>query len=82
VLQGLISAGQQLSDQEAANLIFMPGFSTATQVTELQGRGIGMDVVRARSQRAGGAHRDHHGSRQKGTNFSCTAPDHRGDPGG
>jgi chemosensory pili system protein ChpA (sensor histidine kinase/response regulator) len=43
-----------LSDAEAANLIFMPGFSTATQVTELAGRGIGMDVVRSEVYALGG----------------------------
>jgi chemosensory pili system protein ChpA (sensor histidine kinase/response regulator) len=52
--QGLVAAGQELSDQEAANLIFMPGFSTAAQVTELSGRGIGMDVVRAEVNALGG----------------------------
>ncbi|MDB5881727.1 MAG: putative histidine kinase, CheA, partial [Ramlibacter sp.] len=52
--QGLISAGQTLSDQEAATLIFMPGFSTASEVTELSGRGIGMDVVRAEVNAVGG----------------------------
>ncbi len=52
--QGLVSSGQQLTDAEAANLIFMPGFSTAGQVTELAGRGIGMDVVRAEVNALGG----------------------------
>ena len=52
--QGLIAPGQALSDEEAANLIFMPGFSTAAQVTELAGRGIGMDVVRAEVNALGG----------------------------
>ena len=52
--QGLISPEQQLSDAEAANLIFMPGFSTAAQVTELAGRGIGMDVVRSDVNALGG----------------------------
>uniref|UniRef100_UPI0035B46BC5 hybrid sensor histidine kinase/response regulator n=1 Tax=Hylemonella sp. TaxID=2066020 RepID=UPI0035B46BC5 len=51
---GLIAPGQQLSDAEAANMIFMPGFSTATSVTELAGRGIGMDVVRSEVQALGG----------------------------
>lgn len=37
----------RLSDQEAFNLIFEPGFSTAATVTEVSGRGVGMDVVRA-----------------------------------
>lgn len=51
---GLITADQSLEDQEAANLIFMPGFSTAAQVTELSGRGIGMDVVRSEVSALGG----------------------------
>ena len=51
---GLMTADQQLDDQEAANLIFMPGFSTAAQVTELSGRGIGMDVVRSEVNALGG----------------------------
>jgi two-component system, chemotaxis family, sensor kinase CheA len=37
---------QRLSDSEALNLIFEPGFSTAAEVTEVSGRGVGMDVVR------------------------------------
>jgi chemosensory pili system protein ChpA (sensor histidine kinase/response regulator) len=52
--QGLIAPGQNLTDQEAAGLIFMPGFSTASEVTELSGRGIGMDVVRAEVNAVGG----------------------------
>lgn len=47
VAQGLVPAGQALTPEETTRLIFMPGFSTATQVTELAGRGIGMDVVRS-----------------------------------
>jgi chemosensory pili system protein ChpA (sensor histidine kinase/response regulator) len=46
VALGLITADAQPSEAELANLIFMPGFSTADSVTELAGRGIGMDVVR------------------------------------
>jgi chemosensory pili system protein ChpA (sensor histidine kinase/response regulator) len=52
--QGLINASQEMTSAEAANLIFMPGFSTADQVTELSGRGIGMDVVRAEVNGLGG----------------------------
>ncbi|MBS4096622.1 MAG: chemotaxis protein CheA [Sulfuricella sp.] len=44
--KGVVEAGQSLSDQEIYNLIFAPGFSTAEQVTNLSGRGVGMDVVR------------------------------------
>lgn len=54
VQNGMIAADQQISDAEAANLIFLPGFSTAAQVTELAGRGIGMDVVRAEVNALGG----------------------------
>jgi len=52
--QGLVTPGQVLTEAEAANLIFTPGFSTATQVTELAGRGIGMDVVRSEVNALGG----------------------------
>ncbi|MGB3067606.1 MAG: Hpt domain-containing protein [Ottowia sp.] len=51
---GLITADQALSEPEFANLIFAPGFSTAAEVTELAGRGIGMDVVRSEIQALGG----------------------------
>ncbi|QWT46518.1 chemotaxis protein CheA [Azospira inquinata] len=44
--KGLVAQGQTLSDREVFNLIFEPGFSTAAQVTNLSGRGVGMDVVR------------------------------------
>ena len=46
--KGIVKAGEmeRLSDSEAMNLIFEPGFSTSTQVTEVSGRGVGMDVVR------------------------------------
>lgn len=44
--KGLIAPGQILSEREVYALIFEPGFSTAEQVTNLSGRGVGMDVVR------------------------------------
>ncbi|HQS68729.1 MAG TPA: chemotaxis protein CheA [Novosphingobium sp.] len=43
---GLIQPGQPLTDSELLHLIFAPGFSTAAQVTNLSGRGVGMDVVK------------------------------------
>ncbi|NLS05527.1 chemotaxis protein CheA [Rhizobium sp. P32RR-XVIII] len=43
---GLIAPGQQLSDSELLQLIFAPGFSTAATITNLSGRGVGMDVVK------------------------------------
>jgi two-component system, chemotaxis family, sensor kinase CheA len=48
VANGILKAeeAQRLSDADALNLIFEPGFSTATEVTEVSGRGVGMDVVR------------------------------------
>jgi len=44
--RGVVSPEQQLSDAEILNLIFEPGFSTAESVTNLSGRGVGMDVVK------------------------------------
>ncbi|MCR5454734.1 MAG: chemotaxis protein CheA [Bacteroidales bacterium] len=44
--KGLIASDAQLSDKEAIDLIFMPGFSTSEQVTNISGRGVGMDVVK------------------------------------
>ena len=44
----------QLSDREAFNLIFHPGFSTAKKVSNLSGRGVGMDVVKTNIERIGG----------------------------
>ncbi|MFY9513515.1 MAG: chemotaxis protein CheA, partial [Rubrivivax sp.] len=46
VERGLVEAGKVLSDAETYALIFEPGFSTADQVTNLSGRGVGMDVVK------------------------------------
>jgi len=54
IANGVIGADDALSEADAANLIFMPGFSTADQVTELSGRGIGMDVVRSEVNALGG----------------------------
>ncbi len=44
--RGLIAAGEELSEDQVAALIFRPGFSTAQVVSDLSGRGVGMDVVR------------------------------------
>ena len=52
--RGLVSPGDQLSDQQVFNLILQPGFSTAEQVTEISGRGVGMDVVRRNIERLRG----------------------------
>ncbi|MCL6628303.1 MAG: chemotaxis protein CheA [Armatimonadetes bacterium] len=46
VAKGLVPPGKALTDAEIYNLIFAPGFSTADAVTEVSGRGVGMDVVK------------------------------------
>lgn len=52
--KGLIAAEATLSDEEIDNLIFMAGFSTASEVSDISGRGVGMDVVRRSIQALGG----------------------------
>jgi chemosensory pili system protein ChpA (sensor histidine kinase/response regulator) len=51
---GLLAPGASSTDNELANLVFQPGFSTADQVTDLAGRGVGMDVVRTEVNAMGG----------------------------
>ncbi|WP_117190980.1 chemotaxis protein CheA [Rhizobium terrae] len=50
----LIAADANLSDEEIDNLIFMPGFSTADKISDISGRGVGMDVVKRSIQALGG----------------------------
>ena len=52
--RGLLSPGAEPSDADLSQLIFAPGFSTAEAVTELSGRGVGLDVVRAEVNAMGG----------------------------
>jgi two-component system chemotaxis sensor kinase CheA len=52
--KGLIAADAVLNDEEVDNLIFLPGFSTADRISEVSGRGVGMDVVRRSVQALGG----------------------------
>ena len=47
IAQGLISGDEKITVDEAANLLFHPGFSTADVVTDLSGRGVGMDAVKS-----------------------------------
>ena len=56
VRKGLLSpeAAGRLSDEEAINLIFAPGFSSAEQVTDVSGRGVGMDIVRTNIEKING----------------------------
>lgn len=52
--KGLVSADEKLSDDKINNLIFLPGFSTADVISDLSGRGVGMDVVRRNIADLGG----------------------------
>jgi two-component system chemotaxis sensor kinase CheA len=57
VEKGIVSAekAEQLTDEEAINLVFLPGFSTAQTVTDISGRGVGMDVVRSNVRKLNGS---------------------------
>lgn len=55
VERGLVGAGEVLSEDEIQGLIFRPGFSTAEAVTDVSGRGVGMDVVRRNVEAMSGA---------------------------
>jgi two-component system, chemotaxis family, sensor kinase CheA len=52
--RALVPPDQELSDEQIDNLIFMPGFSTAEQISDVSGRGVGMDVVRRNIKDLGG----------------------------
>lgn len=52
--KGLVPLDAQLTDEEIDHLIFLPGFSTAEKVTNVSGRGVGMDVVRKNIESLGG----------------------------
>lgn len=56
ISKGLLSKNevQRLTDEEALHLIFRPGFSTATEVSDVSGRGVGMDIVRNNIERMSG----------------------------
>jgi two-component system chemotaxis sensor kinase CheA len=56
VKKGLLSveAAERLNEREAMELIFMPGFSTAAKLTDISGRGVGMDIVKSTIERMGG----------------------------
>ena len=57
VEKGILTAekAEQLTDEEAINLVFLPGFSTAQTVTDISGRGVGMDVVKSNVRKLNGS---------------------------
>ena len=71
--RGLIQAGAQISEAELDAMIFAAGFSTADQVSQLAGRGVGMDVVHNEVRQLGGSV-DIHSVRGKGVTFTLRLP--------
>lgn len=66
---GMVDGSARLQDDEIARLIFASGFSTAAQVTEVSGRGVGMDAVRKFVQREGGDIEIHFRDTRQGAEF-------------
>lgn len=73
IAQKMISADSHLSDAETLKLIFTPGLSTATEITELAGRGIGLDIVQSEILSLGGRI-DVSSEAGKGTTFNLVLP--------
>jgi two-component system, chemotaxis family, sensor kinase CheA len=73
VERGLVHPEAQLSDTEVFALIFEPGFSTAEKVTDISGRGVGMDVVKKHIQKLRGTI-ETHSTPGKGTTFRLKLP--------
>jgi two-component system, chemotaxis family, sensor kinase CheA len=73
ITKGLISTREELTESDIANLIFLPGFSTADKVTDISGRGVGMDVVKKALNNLGGMV-DITTRRGKGTTFTIRLP--------
>ena len=75
VEKGVVTAEQasRLTDREAIRLIFHPGFSTAEKITDVSGRGVGMDVVRTNIEKLGGTV-DVDSTPGRGTTIQITLP--------
>jgi two-component system chemotaxis sensor kinase CheA len=73
VQKGLVDSSKSLTEQEIFQLIFLPGFSTTEQVTDISGRGVGMDVVRRNIESLKG-HVEINSVPGKGTSFSIRLP--------
>ncbi len=70
---GLLQAGESISADQAIQMIFMPGMSTAQKVTEISGRGVGLDVVRSEVSSLGGR-LDVTSTQGKGVSFTIHLP--------
>jgi chemosensory pili system protein ChpA (sensor histidine kinase/response regulator) len=70
---GLMEAGDELPDAALSQFIFWPGFSTATEVTQVAGRGVGMDVVKSEITSLGGRV-ELASTPGRGTTFTITLP--------
>jgi two-component system chemotaxis sensor kinase CheA len=73
VERGLISADERLTEQQGLRLIFRPGFSTASELSTVSGRGVGLDVVEQAVEQAGGELRVWT-TRGAGTTFEMRLP--------
>lgn len=73
VEKGMVAPNAHLTDEEVYNFIFAAGFSTADKVTDLSGRGVGMDVVRRNIEKLRGR-TDVHSRTGKGTQFKIMLP--------
>ncbi len=71
--RGLIHPSKKLSDVEAFNLIFEPGFSTAKAITNISGRGVGLDVVRKQIEKLNG-NVSVYSEKGSGTSFTVKLP--------
>ncbi|HIJ78092.1 MAG: chemotaxis protein CheA [Desulfobulbaceae bacterium] len=72
--KGLVRAGEDLSQKEIFNSIFMPGLSTAATVSSVSGRGVGMDVVKTTIERLKGSVCVAESVKNKGTTITITLP--------
>jgi len=73
VSQGLVGPNDVLTEREVLQLIMTPGFSTAKEITQVSGRGVGMDVVASEIKQLGGS-LDIHSSAGHGTTFTVRLP--------
>jgi two-component system chemotaxis sensor kinase CheA len=73
IAQGLLNKDDNIADEQLYELVFLPGFSTASQVSDLSGRGVGMDVVRRNIRSLGGTI-EIKSKRGQGSTFSIRLP--------